>query len=685
MIYKHPHNARRVVHRKSPVLILVSLAALLGFVPAQSNIATATPTTNPAPSASPTPSATPPPSTTGNPAAQPTTGLNNYVDAISLAGTSYLPSPLSPPLTATLWIVIAFLCWRIFRRITLGSGERVRSEIVKIGLLLLLVLLLLLIPFVELNYWNIPSIPAVAVDSLPLPSQANTQAADATQTGYVVGAMGVGRVQQDNGRLRVRGLARAGKYEGKVDFLPQADKGEVKVTVTVADWFPYALLSIAAGVLLGYWITRYYKQQRGADEQRVGYARLWQQIAQDESAFQLKHFGALFAKYRIAELARVWIAQAVSSIDAGDAASAKLRIDKLKAYVTHFTRFRRELEQLDEARSELQQQIAKCDFGLAITDVDVLCSAERALDGAPLDAQLEDDERTQLKARELEVVKAIAWARSLRDTHTSILRHLEYARYLGSLLLSDDAKSDDAKKKLAEQAAKLRDAGRAALLADSEEKAREQNVAADAARVELGKLREAIPLVSEREEAVSLLPLPPSIELEILTPDDAASNNVGDRDDLFVFRTTLTFERPLNESFRARWDFDDDTLSPLVTISSGKVGEVHLETSHRFAEGGTYSVRLEDERGYRLADHQVEVKRDSGRWQKRLAAFQLTDRQMTIIAGLLTIGSGFLTLYVKNPQWGTPSDYLTALLWGSVISEGSKYVVNLANRVLPLT
>jgi hypothetical protein len=56
---------------------------------------------------------------------------------------------------------------------------------------------------------------------------------------------------------------------------------------------------------------------------------------------------------------------------------------------------------------------------------------------------------------------------------------------------------------------------------------------------------------------------------------------------------------------------------------------------------------------------------------------------MTIITGLLAVSSGLLSLYFANPAWGTPKDYLEALLWGAVVSEGLKYVNSIVSRVWP--
>lgn len=76
----------------------------------------------------------------------------------------------------------------------------------------------------------------------------------------------------------------------------------------------------------------------------------------------------------------------------------------------------------------------------------------------------------------------------------------------------------------------------------------------------------------------------------------------------------------------------------------------------------------------------VKLNEGPGRYVRLFTEFHFTDKQMTIITGLLAVGSGFLTLYFESPSWGAPADYLKAILWGSVMSEGLKYVGNLVNR-----
>ena len=79
---------------------------------------------------------------------------------------------------------------------------------------------------------------------------------------------------------------------------------------------------------------------------------------------------------------------------------------------------------------------------------------------------------------------------------------------------------------------------------------------------------------------------------------------------------------------------------------------------------------------------QVDVAPAPRRYQQLLRTFRLTDRQMTLFTGAIAIASGFYALYftANAPAWGTPKDYLYALLWGSFVSEGLKFIGRLVSR-----
>jgi hypothetical protein len=55
------------------------------------------------------------------------------------------------------------------------------------------------------------------------------------------------------------------------------------------------------------------------------------------------------------------------------------------------------------------------------------------------------------------------------------------------------------------------------------------------------------------------------------------------------------------------------------------------------------------------------------------------DLRFSVLAGILVVLSGMSVLYVGNPTFGSPGDYLAIVLWGGAVGEGFQ----LARRVLP--
>lgn len=63
---------------------------------------------------------------------------------------------------------------------------------------------------------------------------------------------------------------------------------------------------------------------------------------------------------------------------------------------------------------------------------------------------------------------------------------------------------------------------------------------------------------------------------------------------------------------------------------------------------------------------------------KRLSDLELHYR---LVSGLVVLGTGFYTLYLANPTFGSPYDYLNILLWGTAVSAGFQVARSLFPRL----
>jgi hypothetical protein len=72
-------------------------------------------------------------------------------------------------------------------------------------------------------------------------------------------------------------------------------------------------------------------------------------------------------------------------------------------------------------------------------------------------------------------------------------------------------------------------------------------------------------------------------------------------------------------------------------------------------------------------------------YQQLIAQTASKEQQINLIAGALAVGSGFVALYLGSGTWGGPRDYVSAVLWGSVVSQGLSQLSQFAGRLkLPL-
>ncbi len=510
---------------------------------------------------------------------------------------------------------------------------------------------------------------------------------------------GLGVLVHENSELTVRGIPHAGKYEGKLDLSPADDKkGAAKVTVNVADWWPYAFATIALGVIVGHWITQYYKQQRGASEQKVRAAQLWQQVTDAESRFQKRYFGRPMTGYSMAVLAQKWIQRtdADKKVPAPKADDAKGHLDKLEKYTDDFAYFRQKLGVLQERQDQVRGQVQQRAFGLGRQDIEedmeAFQKADSVLKGRSFDFPPEGDENEDgaaLKECSQRAEAAARWLDELGKTHLLIDRYLAHAEAIDT---TGPGWTEKLKEELQGQKKALEKLGRKALQAGKQDDVAAQNDSADTANAEVLRLEKEAAGV----EALAKGPRPfsppyaqaPTVSVSpitctVLAPEPTSTSCQGDSDDLFGFSATITFPSPLASEYKAQWDFGDGSASEPWSIPPGTTIPMPLKTSHRFAESDTYIVALKNGAGETLQTCQATVNMLPGRWTRLLQGFRLTDTQMTFVAGVLAVASGLLALYCTNASWGSPADYLKALLWGSAASEGLKYVSNLVGRMWP--
>jgi len=618
--------------------------------------------------------ATPPPQADPK-IVEPSAALDSF-ETVNLPGINFFPSFTTRHSSTSTLIVLILIFLSVIWLWKCVSGRSSTSRQLAAGVVLagLVILLALMLNF---GWWqkNLPSrviVPPVSITSKP------------PKSGVISDDGSLGKLESDGAQLKASGIPRAGAYKGALKVPGSNPEKEVKVVTNVSDWWPYALLMITLGVLLGYYLTRYFNQQRGEDQQRVRAARTWLRVSEDESGFQLSYGGQPFAGYSIALMVKVWLSKIEGLLTAHDTNGAKTSLDRLEAYVNLFVQFRGQLLALKSVRERVLAAIEQSELELALDSV--FSQAGQALNGQPLVSSTDEEQNgTALKSYQAQVQSYYVWLTNLEKTLEIIARYSAAAEGIDTQGWAPEMLA-----KLKEQQDNLVTLKRDAIRATQAAAVKEAENAATVAYKKILQLSQTAGLegatldfMSGMVAADDATGTPDTQSLQVSTLSDsvlAPRANGSDPDDLHLFTATATVPA-VPQTYQLQWDFADGTTSEIPAASLKPGEQVQLSVSHRFNKGGIYEVSIKNGAGEILKTLDVPVDEKPGRAERLLLAFRMTEWQMSVISGLLAAGLGFYTLYLKEEVWGTPADYLYALLWGSVVSEGLKYAAGLAERI----
>jgi hypothetical protein len=408
-------------------------------------------------------------------------------------------------------------------------------------------------------------------------------------------------VDHATGTLSVSHVPRAGAYSGGIDLLDDQTGGEATMTLNVRDYWPYALLVIGAGVLLGAWLTRYFTRSRARWLLRVALGQLVLRLdtAEHELRERSPDIARLYSIKRVVD-ARTREIQAQAATKEPDAvAQAEKDVEVLDSYVDAAERLWHTLERVEQGRAQVEDGVAKTGLGLSIAEVPALTNADELLREPGLDAS---------------------------DTD------------LG-LLTTKHEKASQTRDLLSKVAASLPDLQSTLTAAESISKQQldKQQVAALGSKID--ELRTAA-----------------KATIRASSPD-AVATSLGSFNDKW---------RDLNQ-WLATLKLKDDQPPPEIPVPPITPGPPAQAPAQPIAPAGK-----EDAAIARVLSRIVPASVSQ--------RFRRVDRQMTLAAGLIAGFSGLLALYSTSPTWGTPADYLKALLWGSVVSEGIKTITALVAK-----
>jgi hypothetical protein len=507
----------------------------------------------------------------------------------------------------------------------------------------------------------------------------------------------------DSGELDVENLRRAGAYTGTVDLNGDKDGGSAKATVNVRDWWLWAALAIAGGVALGYVVRRYFQVQRPRAQTRARLDSLWREVLRKDSASQSVPGIRRARRLRMLARARARARDVAAKLDGDQLEAANAALDDFEKYAEEFDGVRLLARELDRLHERLRRAFRLQPFGVAsASKVVALTSAEEALDDD--DPEDPDVAKTVLNAQKEAISAAKGLVRVVLAYHTDLTELLVTANRLYDAAVA--AGDEPRKQKCSASIHALQDLGRQLLTqVDSTDAAAITTIkaGADAQRKALGDLAEQIVSAGALDlqtaavlpslridgdmklravSAPSLVPVPAvaaeALQAQLHSVVVGQAGDVpgwsGDADDGFVFDATMSGHG--DEDLAVDWRFGDGAQPVGVLIGPDGDG---ARVRHQFAAGATSPEVSLSAGEWTLAKHTVELIRP-GRADRARTAFGIRDREMTLLAGVLAVGSGMLTLYFADAAWGVPQDYLKAALWGGVVAEGSRLVGTLVSR-----
>jgi len=623
---------------------------------------------------------------------------------ITLRAVNYLPSLLSNLLALGVFLTIALVTIALLFKERLNTlGERLPgpTRMQNGGPFKLLIAfavvsgVLTLYGLLEDGSWDSPSFHAISsrpIDLAPsVPS--GTRGTVSSEDGLIA------QLIASEGKLRPENLNGAGKYVGKYNLGGEVEKTGAAATVTIRDYWIYAVIVITLGLLVGFALNRWFQEQRPKAKLRTRLERLRHNYDADISGSQASYEGGPFKDVRIDGRLLSREGEINSLLDAGETSPATEKLLALGIYLDRFATLREKRRNLENAVAELER-VDRSQLNLDLADASGYQVARRLLEQAEDPTGLDSDE-VELKA---EITRVDELTQLIEGTSDQIKNSNRWLKAAASL--KEECEGDQLGELGAAQKA-LKEAGQSALqaivLADLS-KARETGNAAVRNLVALIRLVQGkdAPAMRNVESDPAILRVEPfdaiataeDIALTVNPPDVSGvkaqiSWTVLNADDSGLIKVHLEDY----VQFTIKFEAETQPPFPQVEIDFGEGIPVKynmprldkpLIVTHRYrtlperpivvsaAPGGGKLKQIEHpevDPEARILPSQLELAR--------------TDRVVEKAAFVLAVGSGLVALYFTDTAWGQPMDYLAAFLWGGATGEGVKLAAGLVDRVWP--
>jgi hypothetical protein len=609
--------------------------------------------------------------------ASPSPILPGTFDTLTVRATAFSPSFFRPRPTARLrWglltggaiIVAGCLCRRYWR--SRDKMKPVVTELVAVGAIGAILAVLVLgggftAAMLEPGGQKQVSIPPLTIS----PAVAGAVAAD------LVGDNGqIGLLVAEGSSLNIKNVKYAGTYSGTINTQPTGPTGTIKTTLTVRDWWLYAFAAVVIGVLIGL-VTSLFYRARPSRQVEVDTAVAAADITRHDSDWSAQSAGQAWSEpYLLTDFAQPALGK-IAEKAKSDPAGAKSDLAKLTALDDAMEGLRPKVSALGTQRAAMRQ-LYKRDVPAASLDAPGwLAPAEKSLS---LPGQSLDDAKASLTRRSADIDGAITAA--------------DLAADLGQKL---DKLAPEIKQ-VTDSAA--RDSLRGTWMTLVQNiLAAQDSVALQRAKDGIDALRESVAAQPKRDSGVAqqfsdrwrfvenavLRGRKPVEHVAVAALAASPSDTPPADQDTLLTVTVQAADLPGNAE--VHWEFSDGLHSaPFPAPPPGAGNTTELSIRHSFASGSRQvSATVCATTGEPVAPAWTGHVTPSSRARRLQSALIADDRAIGLIAGILAVGSGMAALYLNSPAWGSAGDYITAVLWGSVTSEGLKLVAGLLTQQSP--
>jgi hypothetical protein len=543
-----------------------------------------------------------------------------------------------------------------------------------------------------------PNPNKISIEPIPLATNEDPP----TSIGLVAGNQDeLGSVIQNKDQLVVTGIQHAGQFTGKAK-LPSSQTS-LTTTVYISDAWIWALGTIVLGVSLGFFITTYYSNRESEKAKRDA-AQVWEYVAQKVSQIHARTYNQAqdeMLRDSVTKNIMTWLERHNNDSKHETYEKSNTRLDNFKKY---FNEFSGNLDGLEEIKEKFR--ILNFKIKDKVNEIKIKLQIQNKWDIKSVQEVEDQINSNELFSFELDYVGN----NNNSDSHKNITNKLnENLSKLEKLVISlyslvsasNDLLSlpEDNRKGIIKQLENLPETGieNSDVFIEYLKKIMDDisklvtmirgstlGLVSAESYVNRGKSAYIDEIVVINKPIVPAVPTStidttkPVIKVIVSKPtwlkaeiSSKSKYNVNDYFQFVSMNLVITQGNYL-------WDFDDETPLERAVVNPNS----NIVTYHVFLKSGSHTVKLLDEMGITIAEKEVNIS-GPGYWVYISRYMNLNDRQMSTIVGLVAVGSGFLALYFKNPFWGTYQDYLAALLWGAIGSQGLKYVANIVNKVLP--